>query len=224
MLEALTGIGGLASSVFNSISGAIANEKNLAFQKETLDYQKGMQKEAWAREDSAAQRRVADLKAAGLSPVLAAGSAAATSSPIPVLTPQVNPTRVESPADSILQAIAVKNGLEQIAKTQAEVMRTRAEADLADLTAKFHRKTGTPPTATQGTKEGSELISAFFGEGNPVGTAVANLGSKAMGIIEKLPIGKTVNVFKASPIGKAVAPVLSNVIKQVPKFASKFRR
>lgn len=59
----------------NRTNKDIANQ-NLQFQNENLQYQKDLQKQIFAREDNAVQRRVDDLVASGLSPTLAAGSAA----------------------------------------------------------------------------------------------------------------------------------------------------
>lgn len=59
----------------NQTNKDIANQ-NLRFQDENLQYQKNLQKQIFAREDNAVQRRVDDLVSAGLSPTLAAGSAA----------------------------------------------------------------------------------------------------------------------------------------------------
>ncbi len=82
-------------SIFSAIAGAfdtmanyqIANQ-NLNFQRENLDYQKQLQKDIFAREDNAVQRRAQDLEAAGLSKTLAAGSAANAGSVVNTTAPQ----------------------------------------------------------------------------------------------------------------------------------------
>lgn len=80
-------IGGFASLADTAVNSHIASQ-NLGFQKDTLAYQKALQKQLFEREDNAVQRRAADLEAAGLSKTLAAGSAAGAGEYVPITTPQ----------------------------------------------------------------------------------------------------------------------------------------
>ena len=78
----------IVGGLLDTFVGASASSKNYKAQKEVLAWQKEAQKTTWMREDNAVQRRVADLKAAGMSPVLAAGQGAQALGPIQVTAPQ----------------------------------------------------------------------------------------------------------------------------------------
>ncbi len=84
-------LGGLTtgvSSILGTVDQIKTNDLNFKLQKDELAYQKDLQKIMFAREDNAVQRRVADLKAAGLSPTLAAGSSANAGSVVSTTAPQ----------------------------------------------------------------------------------------------------------------------------------------
>lgn len=147
----MSGAGSLAGTGFNIWSQNAANKKN-----------EKLMRDHWYREDTAVQRRVADLKAAGLSPVLAAGSAAGSGG-----VSQINPQRMEGNAgDSITEYYQNKAKLQEIEnqvanldviKESAELNRiqqqlgkaqtrqARSEAEIAKMDEKRYRRTGFNP-------------------------------------------------------------------------------
>lgn len=157
--------GGLLSSIFGSRES-----------KRALAYNKWVQQETWKREDSAVQRRAADLKAAGFSPLLAAGSAASTSAPQQVGAAAV--PDLSGVGDPLLKKAQIDMQIRQqdanIAQTNAQTQLTEAQREGVmkqnQLTQKtidwYDENPGFAPGVESGVHTGKGLNSIFSRVGN----------------------------------------------------------
>ena len=77
-------------SAFAAVAGGVTGVANFGLGLMNYNYQKDLQNKMFKREDTSIARRVADLKASGLSPVLAAGQGASAGPVVPVKPPEVS--------------------------------------------------------------------------------------------------------------------------------------
>lgn len=111
------------------------NQENLEFEKDKLDYDKALQQEIFNREDTAYQRTVADMQAAGLSPLAMSGTNGA-GSVVSTTAPSNDFQSQDVGIASVLGEIGeLANSAGQIASLSSSVGQTKAQTRLTNAQA-----------------------------------------------------------------------------------------
>lgn len=114
-------IAGAVEGTFNSG----INLWNTIQQQQKFDYDKAIQQTIFQREDTAIQRRMADLQAAGLNPQLAAGSGAGAGSVVSTQAPQMRNLDIGAALDTAM-------ALEKIKQAKQETLNLQKQGSLID--------------------------------------------------------------------------------------------
>lgn len=182
LIDPLGNLVNAGANVYGTIKTVQQNEKNYNLQKENYEYQKNLQQTIFNREDNAVQRRVADLKAAGLSPTLAAGSSANAGSVVSTRAPQ---RETDLEAYMALARVGTLLAEQQRAQTEADIAKNQLEQDKLD-TEYFKSKGISPVESRLGYQQ--LLTNALNGLlTNPLSTAVGTLADLAKANANAIP-------------------------------------
>lgn len=110
----------MAAPIGEIIAGAVEgtfnsgiNLWNTIQQQQKFDYDKAIQQQIFQREDTAVQRRMADLQAAGLNPQLAAGSGAGAGSVVSTQAPQMKNIDIGAALDTATAIERIKQAKQE---------------------------------------------------------------------------------------------------------------
>lgn len=136
------GVGGLVGGVTQAVTSYFNTkdtnktnrqvaEQNLGFQRENLDYQKALQQEIFQREDTAHQREIEDLRAAGINPLATAsgGNGANAGSVVPLTELNNNYQAQTTDFSGIGAAGAALDAAVQNQKNLEEAQQARQDAN-----------------------------------------------------------------------------------------------
>lgn len=174
------GLGGSSALGYGTMGmmglSAASTAYNIYQQERQFDYERNLQKKVFNREDSSIQRRVNDLRRAGLSPVLAAGNGASAGQVVGVQTP-----RADDIAGKYRDLISMSNEI-ATSKVQRELMEEQKKAAEATANAANANAAQTNWNTSWYKKQPGGGMPTNM---NPVGQSAGYLTGAVSGFIDK---------------------------------------
>lgn len=172
-------VSGLQSTGLDQMIPYVANIQKRKDELENQAYQRQLQQQIFAREDTATQRRASDLIAAGLSPTLAAGSAAGAGAVVQSTAPSPGQGNVMDMVPMIMSVMKQKQEID-MSEMQVELIKKQIEKVMSEKN-----------QIDQNTAKDYYNYNWFSGKGLPIGQSnIATQIASALGLGMKVKFDK----------------------------------